>query len=222
VITFKTKKGEYQLPTCWGDLRYSQLTALKENSDDVNTLVAFLLECPHKVDATPALPFLSWLTTPVNVEDFEASSTLGDIKRMTWGKKVEAHMALQHNNTLAGIVDVVKHYTDEDCQQMRLAELIPLYLDIANQLVAILETEKATLSTEPTTQQIEAGMHLFDQLGYFNAIDDLAGGDPLKYDAVLDLEYSVVYSKLLKNKISATFAKNYERIVQRDAKLGKK
>lgn len=213
-IPFKVKKETFLLPIGWGELPFWKMSKLKDHNDSPNTLVKFLLDCPHEIEASAALPLLTWLSEPLELEAFEPSNEIGDIRRKTWGQKLEAVEALKHDSTVQGIANVVKIYSEKDCEQLTLNELVPMYLEITNQLTEILKTEKATLEILPTPEQIRAGISEFEKLGIFSAIDDLAGGDPLKYDAVLQLEYSVVYSKLLKNKISHTFACRYEEVMK--------
>lgn len=213
-IPFKIKKETFFLPIGWGELPFWKIAELKHHSKTPHKLVKFLIDCPHDIDATAAIPLLTWISEPIDLEAFEPSVIIGDLRRKTWGQKLEAVSLLQQDGTIGGIANVVKVYTETDCEQLTLDELVPMYLEITNQLTEILKTEKATLEILPTPEQIRAGISEFEKLGIFSTIDDLAGGDPLKYDAVLQLEYSVVYSKLLKNKISHTFASRYEEVMK--------
>jgi hypothetical protein len=51
----------------------------------------------------------------------------------------------------------------------------------------------------------QAGVQRFDKFGVMNLIDALAGGDVLKYDSVMYIEYNTIYIKLLMNKEQMLF-----------------
>jgi len=65
---------------------------------------------------------------------------------------------------------------------------------------------------EPDTDEVNAGIEMYNQFGYFATIDRLAQGDILKYEEVGQLEYSIVFSKLMLNQVDAQFMKNYQKI----------
>ena len=60
---------------------------------------------------------------------------------------------------------------------------------------------------------INAGVRDFDELGEINTIDNLAGGDVLKWDAVKELPYYQVFDKLRKQTIENRFNKRYQKII---------
>lgn len=217
LIPFKVGKRTYQLPGSWGELTFEQLTGYTQHIGNFNKLVGYLLNCDEPIDASAAVPFLQWLTEPLDLKSFKASNEVGDLRRKPWKIKIQTHMNLKADPTIRGIANVVSVCTEEDCQIMKLERLIPMYLDITNQLTEILRVESTSLSTEPTPQQVEAGIHNFEQLGYFNAIDDMAIAYKMSFDDVLEIEYHLIYLKLLRNKISDTFAKRYQEIVRRDS-----
>jgi len=71
------------------------------------------------------------------------------------------------------------------------------------------------LAVEPDADEQAAGIEMYNQFGFFVTVDRLAGGDPLKYEAVGALPYSVVFSKLLLNLTDQQFMKEYHRIKSR-------
>ena len=75
------------------------------------------------------------------------------------------------------------------------------------------ELEKA-LAYEPDANEERAGIEMFNQFGYFITIDRLAGGDPLKHEAIGQLPYSQVFAKLKLNLVDSIFMKNYQKIIQ--------
>lgn len=56
---------------------------------------------------------------------------------------------------------------------------------------------------------------IFDEL---NVIDELAGGDPLKWEAIQGLPYKAIYTKLLRNKIKSRVQRRYQELSKPIAK----
>jgi len=86
---------------------------------------------------------------------------------------------------------------------------------VSNSIDQVNELEKK-LDYEPDAMEEKAGIDMFNQFGYFATIDRLAGGDPLKYDDIGKIEYSVIFSKLLLIKTDMQFTKNYQKQIRND------
>jgi len=220
MIPIKLKKARFKyvtyfLPTSYEDMKLRHLVDYDKHVHDPNELISFLADIPHKVEASELYPFLRFLSEPIDVDTFSEDLDCIDLKREAWGKKVEAHQLLMQDQSLRNIGTLIEiYYPDFDALNKSLGEVIPLYKAILKQIKEILEVEKHNLDNPPSAEQIRAGIEEFSKLGYFNTIDDLAGGDPIKYDAVLELEYIVIYNKLLKSKISSKFAERYSAILR--------
>ncbi len=65
---------------------------------------------------------------------------------------------------------------------------------------------------------IQAGIKDLDVLGDFVMIDNLSGGDPLKYSSIENLPYSVIFNKQLKNTIENRVQKKLIEIQKEKAK----
>lgn len=218
-VKLKTKRFRkaktFELPTSYGELTLEKLLNFGNYTEDMGALVAFLADIPFKIDPAGVEQCLSWLMNPIDLTEFEPSTDLLDIKRQTFGQKVDAHQLLMKNDSLTSAAQLVSiYYPFCNFYKMKLEKFLPMYLGIRQQLEEVLKVEKANLDKPPTAEQIRAGVEEFSKLGYFNTIDDLAGGDPLKYNDILKLEYIVVYHKLLKNKISTTFGERYAAILR--------
>ena len=61
----------------------------------------------------------------------------------------------------------------------------------------------------PNAKMFQAGINKLDQFGLMNTIDNLAGGDVLKYDKVRKLKYNVVFDKQYREIILSEISKNY-------------
>ena len=221
MIPIKVKKnrfsrGEtYYLPSRYEEITLDQYLVVKHHAESVGDLIAFLSKCPHKLDGEAFAPVLSWLTEPLDIKNFEPDPLLFDLKRKTYGQKLVACDALRKDPTMFGVAAVVDvYFPGQKSSRQPLGVTLPRYLAIVEQLEKILRVEQGNLRTEPTPEQLRAGISEFDKLGNFNQIDDLAMQLRMTYDDVLALEYIVVYQKLLKNKISSNFEKRYRAIIK--------
>lgn len=70
------------------------------------------------------------------------------------------------------------------------------------------------LAYEPDQEEIQAGIEMYNQFGHYSTIDRLAGGDPLKYESIGEMEYAVIFVKLMLNKTDTQYAKNYQRAIK--------
>lgn len=78
--------------------------------------------------------------------------------------------------------------------------------------------ESTELELKPTAEQSKAGIKQLDKYGMMNLIDSLAGGDILKYEAVLMMEYTVAFTKLRMNKDSELFRRRYADVMKNENK----
>ncbi len=213
-LLFKDRQS-FALPTSYGEMTLKQFLEYPQHTQSPSALIAFLAQCPHRLDADAFAPLLSFLEAPLNLEDFPADPDHFDLKRKTFGQKIEAHKALKNDSTMRGVEAVLSvYYTDDVVPNWCLADALPRYFAIVGQLQHVLKVEEANLTTPPTAEQIRAGVEEFSKLGYFNTIDDLAQGKPWHYDDILNTEYIVIYNKLLKMKISANFGERYAAIMR--------
>ena len=72
---------------------------------------------------------------------------------------------------------------------------------IQDQYIRIGELEEEYLSGTPDIKLINAGIRELDILGDVNMIDVLCKGDPLKWKAMRQLPYSMLFEKQLRNTI---------------------
>ena len=71
-------------------------------------------------------------------------------------------------------------------------------------------------------EQKKAGIDRFQKYGVFNLIDALAGGNVLKWEAIMELPYVDVYKKLLLFKDEAGFQKDYHQVIAEKFKVTKR
>ena len=82
----------------------------------------------------------------------------------------------------------------------------PLYNFTVEGIKQINELEEQ-LSYEPSGKEMGAGIDEYNSFGWFVTLNRLAGGDPLKYDAVGKLPYHVIFATLKLNKVDNEFQK---------------
>jgi len=60
---------------------------------------------------------------------------------------------------------------------------------------SINELESQYLRSEPDIKMLQSGINKLDQFGLLNTLDNLAKGDVLKYDAIRQMSYNVIFDK---------------------------
>ena len=81
-----------------------------------------------------------------------------------------------------------------------------------------MEIENKELQSEYETTQIQAGVKELSQFGNFSTIDSLADGNVLNYDAVTNLPYIVIFTKLRYEKIKNNYYKKLQKILNKQFK----
>lgn len=191
----------------------------------LSILLSFLKE-PIKLEGIKPPEYLT------SLDGFKIDITK-DIKEHSFGQKIYLHQLLKdsENDIIKILPDIVLVYSQEqitkkDFDINKINELnnqfdniflVSLYATAMNyvlQLKDILEAEHNVLSSEPTREQKLAGIDMFNDFGVMNTIKALAGGDVLKYDAITKLEYNVVFTHMVMNKVQADFEDNYRKVLK--------
>lgn len=188
---------------------------------------------------------LSFLQEPIKVEGLEPKEELTaldgskirlikDIKEKSFGQKIYLHELVKENeeNIVNALTDIVLVYSQEQItgkdfdigkindlknsfDNIFLVDLYSTAMYYIEQLKVVLESERNVLHKEPTREQKLAGIDMFSDFGVMNTIKALAGGDILKYDAVTKLEYNVVFTHMVMNKVQSDFEENYRAVMKR-------
>jgi len=191
---------------------------------------------------------LSFLSEPIETEGLTPNeylttldgfkiSLVKDIKEKSFGQKIYLHQIVQENeeNIVDALVDIVLIYAQEQItgkdfdinkinelknsfDNIFLVDLYSTAFSYIEQLKAVLEAEKNVLHKEPTREQKLAGIDMFSDFGVMNTVKALAGGDILKYDAVTKLEYNVVFTHMVMNKVQSDFEDNYRSVLKQTSK----
>jgi hypothetical protein len=92
-----------------------------------------------------------------------------------------------------------------------LSKAVEFILWIKDELETIKELETTYLSSQPSAKMFQAGINKLDQFGIMNTVDNLAGGDILKYNLIKKQKYNVIFDKqyreVITNEIQTKLAK---------------
>ena len=112
-------------------------------------------------------------------------------KKITYDEMIEAVM-------------IGSMMTEEEINKKYWYEVFHFYNFILKELAKINELEKQ-LVYEPDVKELNAGIEDYNVFGWFCTIDRLAGGDPLKYEAVGKLKYADIFAKLKLNNLDIAY-----------------
>ncbi|MEN0053638.1 MAG: hypothetical protein AAGC65_08210 [Mucilaginibacter sp.] len=79
-------------------------------------------------------------------------------------------------------------------------------------LSQLINEENQLLASAPTAFEKRAGIQAFEKFKYINTVNALASGDITKWDAVMNMPYERVLTKLLLNKTEADYQKRYSEL----------
>tara|TARA_R110000823_G_scaffold266679_1_gene386418 strand:- start:1172 stop:1726 length:555 start_codon:yes stop_codon:yes gene_type:complete len=121
-------------------------------------------------------------------------------------RKVQEIRDLMQQGRLDDLVDAVVIIQDkpiEDIKELRVVHFFALVSSIRRQVDIIKRGEQAKLNGKSYNQKWEAvnGGDRLAKFGIYNLLDKLADGDILKYEAILDLTYADVFTKLYRDTV---------------------
>ena len=96
--------------------------------------------------------------------------------------------------------------------KLSVAESLPVARFFFSELQQFIQTENVALGSVQTEIEKRAGIKAFEKFGYINAVDALAGGDPLRWEAVLNLSYEVFFMKQLLRKTQFEYQEKYHEL----------
>ena len=146
------------------------------------------------------------------------SNSLGVSDVMNWPyitvKDIQSILCQDHS--YEDIITIIKELKGESRDKILSKSWIDIFKFIKFVIKSIERINKLeeNLIYEPDAAEERAGIEMFNQFGYFVTIDRLAGGDPLKHEAVGQLPYSQIFAKLRLNQIDNIFIKNYQKAIQ--------
>lgn len=240
MIPFKTILGNFEIPSSFEDLIYEDLDYLRNNKDNPLKVFSKITGLEEEkcsiLNLDPIIPHLDFLDQNVlesidPIKDLRINGKLyhlpEDITLLSWGQKLISSDALAESRFLECLsvylqpIYFEEKFNAEDLEKMekilRSCDVATVYGGlkfIAEQLKNISEREANLLKSEVTHEQKLAGIENFNQLGHFNTIDMIAGGDVLKYETVLALDYNTIFNKLFLSNLTTKFERKYSEIMK--------
>ena len=141
-------------------------------------------------------------------------------------KKQLFHMKLKHvemikqniNSSedvdLIKIVAKVQEVKKENIYKLKIIEFFGLLNSIRDQLKQIIEAETTGLTSENIDYKWEMveGSQRMSKFGIYNTLENLSGGDILKYKEIKNLKYSEVFMVLLMKKTASDIRADMAKI----------
>ena len=139
---------------------------------------------------------------------------VSDVMKWDYLTVKEIQAKLSNSIDYQGIIDIIQELTAWGIEKIMQKTWIDIFqfLKFVDESIQKITEKEENLSYDPDADEENAGIENYNQFGYFATIDRLAGGDPLKYESIGKMEYSIIYAKLLLNKVDSEFIKNYHRI----------
>jgi hypothetical protein len=214
MIKFKTQIKDFNLPTSWSDIKFSDYLKLQSSNEiqaiqiltGLNEVEILMLDIEV---ITPYLEFLQDDPTK-----FEESNFINDIElpfdlgQESYEKKILAC------RDISNVYEVIKIYSGVDCLNLNCDVVFQAYCYLLNRLIKIIERDNERLKSEITIEQKMAGIDSFNELGDFNTIDMIAEKYNYTHEEVEQLPYNLIFLILLKQNISSKFESNYSKIIQ--------
>lgn|SRR3972149_3087469 len=217
MISILINKISYEVPTSWYDVTYKQWHEIQSEKDELTMLSTItsipieLLENFNQNQLDKVGIVLNFLQNPIDFKDIGKPKNPIDIKRQSWGKRIEAEQLLR--NKIDDIDGIIKCYdVDINCPIIEVFELV---LDIIEQLKLIIEREEKELNVEQTREQVAAGSSMYEEFGIMNSIRSVAQGNILNFDKVLEIEYNVIFMYLKMQKTDGIFQSNYQKLMSK-------
>jgi len=136
-----------------------------------------------------------------------------------WGRVKDVQVLINKSSLnyseMIEILTLASKKTHDEILSERWDRVFKLYNFVVKEIEHINELEKQ-LAYDPEPDEVSAGIDAFNEMGYFVTLNRLAGGDPLKYKAILEIGYADIFATLKLNNIDMQFQRNLMR--QRERK----
>jgi hypothetical protein len=214
MIKFKTQIKDFNLPTSWSDIKFSDYLKLQSSNEiEAIKILTGLNEVEIlMLDIEVITPYLEFLQE--DFTKFEESNFINDIElpidlgQESYEKKILAC------RDISNVREVIKLYSSVDCLDLNCDAVFQAYCYLLNRLTKIIERDNERLKSEVTIEQKMAGIDSFNELGDFNTIDMIAEKYNYTHEQVEQLPYNLIFLILLKQNISSKFESNYGKIIQ--------
>lgn len=133
---------------------------------------------------------------------------------LSWSDIIELKIAITEENIFE-VFRIVFDLNEKEFSRLEMFNAFSAYKWVTQKAVEIMTLEVQELSSEMSDEEKEAGAEELQEFGYSLALDGMANGDLLKYDAYLKLPYVKVFRKMCMDKkrydINKTLQENARR-----------
>ena len=133
---------------------------------------------------------------------------------LSWSEIIELKIAITEENIFE-VFRIVFDLNEKEFSRLEMFNAFSAYKWVTQKAVEIMTLEVQELSSEMSDEEKEAGAEELQEFGYSLALDGMANGDLLKYDAYLKLPYVKVFRKMCMDKkrydINKTLQENARR-----------
>ena len=133
---------------------------------------------------------------------------------LSWSDIIELKIAITEENIFE-VFRIVFDLNEKEFSRLEMFNAFSAYKWVTQKAVEIMTIEDQELSSEMSDEEKEAGAEELQEFGYSLALDGMANGDLLKYDAYLKLPYVKVFRKMCMDKkrydINKTLQENARR-----------
>lgn len=226
MIKAKIGKNKIHIKSSYNDLTFSDfihITLCKDDIEAITFLTGLTIEQLSKLDNQSHLA-LSNIMEFLN-ELPEEATNCKDIREQTFGQKIllQNKLGIDNKNMLPAIALVIYEYDYDNnfnkslnyVMNQNFTFVYSRGINYLNQLNELLKVESEQLSNEDNAEQKRAGIDMFEEFGAMNTVNALAGGDILKYNEVLKMDYNTVFVKLKMSKVERIFQENYNKILSK-------
>ena len=137
-----------------------------------------------------------------------------DLWFLSWSEIIELKIAITEENIFE-VFRIVFDLNEKEFSRLEMFNAFSAYKWVTQKAVEIMTIEDQELSSEMSDEEKEAGAEELQEFGYSLALDGMANGDLLKYDAYLKLPYVKVFRKMCMDKkrydINKTLQENARR-----------
>ena len=116
--------------------------------------------------------------------------------------------------TLPEVFEYIHGMSGDEFENIKIIDFYGLYNGIIKQIENLLGMEEQELTSihSDTKWELVEGSKRLSVMGILPTVDNLAGGDILKYEQVLDLPYLTVFNKLRMERIKSDIEKDMNKI----------
>lgn len=222
MIKAKINKFEYAIKTSWDELTYFDylhITSISE-LEGVSYLSGIPVDTIMMIDedSQNKLSFCLEFIKELPDKKFKCKN----IREESFGQKILLQNSLDDKERLPAIALAIYEYDYENLEEsiskvlnLSFTEVYCKGINYLEQFKLIAESEALHLKSTPTSEQLRAGLNMFDEFGVMNTVDALANGNILDYDKVLKIDYNTVFIKLKMLKFTGQYKENYSKIMSK-------